>query len=393
MAIGPAMVLAGLGALALATMGKGKAAAESSQPLPNGGLPPGGLSDGKGGIAPGVKTNVKAIGPLPIVLPEALADMLAKSLRDLTVNDDGTISGPVTAEAVQRATTVAAQIDAAGFPDAAAAFRVWIQRASSKVPTAPLDKQVQLPGVDPAIVTQVNRAIQLERDPAKLQAILDAVKTLPQSTQRDLLIEMLANTIRQVQATMVMSDVLSKTDQVLKSTTPPTAATAPVPIVNVPAEVITAAPPRPAPAVPAPQPQPQAAPAAEMPDTPEVRRAVNTANMLRNKIVDNGGDMKKAKGKEDKNLVIAFQKAEGLGTDGKAGPGFMLKLAKYTGDLPYVYYWPVSATAKNVLAYRDTLRLMADAHEQAGRPIIAAKLRANAAKERGQGGIVGSPPA
>ncbi len=382
MAIGPAMVLGGLAILALATSGKKGAAAPGLTPT----LPPGPLTDGKGGVAPGVKTNTKAIGPLPIVLPEDLADMMAKSLRDLTVNDDGSISGPVTAEAVQRATTVAAQIDNAGFPDAANAFRVYIQMAAKKVPSPPKDKQVTVPGLPAAMVDQINRAIQLERDPKKLQAILDALKTQPQSTQRDLLIEMLEQTIQQVQATLVLADTLKNTDEVLKSPGQPTATTAPTPIVEVPPLVITA----PSPEAPAPRTAP---PVNEVPDTPEARRAVNTSNMLRNRIVDAGGDVKKAKGKEDKSLVMAFQKAEGLGADGLTGPGTVLKMAKYTGDIPLVFYWPKSATSKNVLAYRTTLLQMADVHEQNGRPGVAAKLRASAAKERGQAGIVGSMPA
>ena len=103
--------------------------------------------------------------------------------------------------------------------------------------------------------------------------------------------------------------------------------------------------------------------------------------------------MKKAKNKEDKSLVMAFQRGEGLTADGKSGPGTVLKMAKYTGDLPLVFYWPTSATQKNVLAYREAIREMADLHERDGRTTIADKLRAAATRERGQAGIVGVMPA
>lgn len=377
MAIGPAMVMGGLAILALATLGK-KGDASAPQ-LPSG------KSPGLPGIPAGTPVNTRPIGPLPVVLPEDLAELVAKSLRDLTVNDDGTVSGPVTAEAVQRATTVAAQVESAGFPDAARSFRAFIQAAARKVPSPAIDKQVKLPGVSPAIIEQVNRAVQLERDPKKLQAILDSLRTLPPSTERDLLIEMLANTIKQVEAAIVMAETLKKTEEVLKSPgLPPQPSTKPTPI-ELPELVVTAPP-----FVPAPRPS---QPAQEMPDTVESRRAINTANHLRNKIADMGGDVKKAKGKEDQSLVKAFQSGEGITSDGKTGPGTVLKMAKYTGDIPLVYYWPVSANAAKVNEYRSTLRQMADAHENAGRPVIAEKLRSAASRERGQAGIVGQMPA
>lgn len=384
MAIGPAMVMGGLAILALATLGKSQGAGGAPPQLPAGG----GKSPGLPGIPTGTPVNVRPIGPLPVTLPEDLAELVAKALRDLTINDDGSVSGPVTAEAVQRATTVAAQVENAGFPDAAKSFRAFIQAAARKVPSPAPDKQIKLPGVSPAIVEQVNRAIQLERDPRKLQAILTSLKTLPASAERDALIEMLGETIKQVEAALVMAETLKKTQEVLDSPgLPPLPSTRPTPVTEtVPEVVITAPRPQTPPFVPP-------KPASEVADTPEARRAVNTANHLRNLIVDQGGDVKKAKGKEDKSLVMAFQKGESLTADGKTGPGTVLKMAKHTGDIPLVFYWPVGSTAKNVNTYRSTLRDMAEAHESAGRPGIAAKLNAAASKERGQAGIVGSMPA
>lgn len=398
MPIGPAMILGGLGILALATMGKKSSAAPalpSGEPGNSPALPPGSSVT----RVPTPSTQrpvdttgfVKPSGPVPVLLPAELAELMAKSLKDLTVTESGSIVGPVTADAVQRATTVAAQIESAGFPDAASAFRAWIQLAAKKVPAPTPDKRVTIPGVSPAIVDQVNRALQLERDPNKLRSILTALQNLPKSPQRDNLIEMLTETIKQVEAAIVMAETLKKTEQVLQNPGPPPAVTAPAPVIELPPMTIPASAPAPQPQ---PQPRPQA-PVSEVADTPEARRAVNLANHLVNRILDNG-TVTAAKGKEDKSLVKAFQLAEGATSaqaDGLAGPGTMLKLAKYQGALPLVYYWPKSATAKNVNDYRSTLRQMADVHEQNGRPGIAAKLRDAATRERGQGGIVGAMPA
>lgn len=384
MAIGPALIISALGLLALSTVGKKSGGSPDGSGAPP--LPPNPTGTGSH------PTTARVVGPMIAVLPDDLADLIAKSLKDLTINDDGSVSGPVTPEAVQRATTVAAQVENAGFPDAAKTFRAFIQAASRKVPSPAPDKQVKLPGVSQATVDAVNRAVQLERDPAKLQAILSQIQGLPQSAERDLLIEMLSNTIKQVQATIVLADTLKKTDTVLTSPGIPQPNTLPTPVIQT----------QPQPSAPTPQPQPQptmvlppmvVTASNDIPDSPEKRRAVNTANHLINKVADNGGVVKNAKGKEDKSIVMAFQKGEGLTADGKTGPGTVLKMAKYTGDIPYVYYWPVSATQKNVLDYRTTLRDMADVHEQAGRQTIADKLRSNASRERGQAGIVGQMPA
>lgn len=368
MAIGPAMLLAGLGALALSTLGKKGSA--SAPTLPNG-APAGSTSD------PLVQAPA---GPIPIMLPQSFHDLLVKTLQNLTVQDDGSIKGPVTAAAVQQATSVAAQLEAAGFPEAANALRQYAKLAATKIPAPAPDKQAPLPGVAPELVAAVNRAIQLERDPKRLQEMIDAIlKSAPPSKERDNLVEMLSTTIKQIQAAMVLSDTLKKTNEVLTSPGLPPVSTTPTPVISLPPMVVEASAPAPKPA--------------DVPDTTESRRAVNLTNHLRNKVVDANGDVKKAKGKEDKGLVMAFQRAEGLGADGLMGPGSTLRLAKYTGDVPPVFYWPKSATSKNVLEYRSKLLEWADKHESEGRSAVASKLRAAAAKERGQSGIVGTMPA
>jgi hypothetical protein len=390
MAIGPAMILGLGGILALVTLGRKSSASPGTNELPPG------QGNARGGSAPKPKPKAQnpqqPIGPIPISLPEKFATLLARALNDMTVQDDGHVKGPVTAESIQRATTVAAQLEQGGFPQAANALRAYISMAAKKVPSPPIDKQVRIPGVSPAIVEQVNRALKLERDPTKLRAVLDGVKKLPASKERDALVEMLGEAIKQTEAALIMAQALSETEETLASPGIPQPRQ-PTPTIEIPLEVTASPPPRPATPPPGPGGIQRAPAEPQLPDTAELRRAINVSNHLRNLQQDVGNDPKKMKGKEDKGQVVAFQKQEGITADGKAGPTFMTKLAKYTGNLPLVLYWPKSATQNNVFTYRENLRNMADIHERAGRVSLANALRASAARERGQAGIVGTMPA
>ncbi len=106
-----------------------------------------------------------------------------------------------------------------------------------------------------------------------------------------------------------------------------------------------------------------------------------------------GGVVKKVQGKEDKATIMRFQQQEGLVADGKAGPKVMLAMAKYTGNIPLVMYWPTGANAQSVYTYRAALGDIADAATAAGDPTRAQGLQAAAVAEQGQGGIVGKMPA
>jgi hypothetical protein len=101
-----------------------------------------------------------------------------------------------------------------------------------------------------------------------------------------------------------------------------------------------------------------------------------------------------AKGKEDATLIGRFQGLAGDTADGKAGPGTLARTAQHgQSNLPLVMKWPVSATQKKVLEYREVLRKLATSARAAGNETRASELEASAARERGQGGIVGSMPA
>lgn len=102
------------------------------------------------------------------------------------------------------------------------------------------------------------------------------------------------------------------------------------------------------------------------------------------------GSVKAAKGREDKSLVVAFQNAAKLTADGKAGPGTLLAAAAHgQTDLPHVFYWPTSATAQKVYAYRAALLSVAEKLATKD-PNGSSQLKASAAREHGEAGIVGA---
>jgi hypothetical protein len=101
-----------------------------------------------------------------------------------------------------------------------------------------------------------------------------------------------------------------------------------------------------------------------------------------------------AKGHEDTEAIKLAQAAMGTGADGKPGPGTTLLTAEFgQSNLPLVMYWPRSATATRVLQYRRDVLAVAAKARGMGLESKAAELEASAARERGQGGIVGPMPA
>lgn len=168
-----------------------------------------------------------AKGPIDVgsMSPE-LQKELADALAALTVGVDGKIVGPVTPEAIQLATSVAGDLERAGFGSAATALREFIKAASTLVPSPPPNKQVPLPPHMPAdMQDMINRALQLERDPAKLIAILNGLKAFqPQSPDILNAIDLLQALIVQVQAQQSAKDALG---EIQKIVTPPDATIAP----------------------------------------------------------------------------------------------------------------------------------------------------------------------
>lgn len=142
------------------------------------------------------------------------------------------------------------------------------------------------------------------------------------------------------------------------------------------------------PSVVPPKPIPQPVPRPALPEELAARTMIaNLAGLQRQYGV------KGAKGREDKLLVKKFQKLAGLKEDGIPGPAtFILAAGKGVVDLPLVYYWPKTATAKTVLEYRNSLERIATKMHDVGRPEDGNLLRISAAREKGQSGINGPPP-
>ncbi len=75
-----------------------------------------------------------------------------------------------------------------------------------------------------------------------------------------------------------------------------------------------------------------------------------------NLLVKASGGVARAKGKEDKALIITFQKANGLLADGLYGPKSGLMLGRYWGDVPIIFYWKKGTIASvEVPKYRAGL--------------------------------------
>ena len=99
-----------------------------------------------------------------------------------------------------------------------------------------------------------------------------------------------------------------------------------------------------------------------------------------------------AQRQEDRAFVARLQHLAGMSNpDGLAGPGTILTAAR-AGEctLPVVMYWPNGATGENVHQYRRVLQALAQKARSEGRHHQASELEASAAREHGQGGIVGS---
>lgn len=303
-------------------------------------------------------------------LPPALQTLLAQALSGLTVNASGQIMGPITAASIAQASAIAAQLDAAGFPDAANSLRTFIQKAQLIVPPPSPAQSLPLPGLSPSLQAQVNVAIQQLRDPKQLRALIATLKALPPNPQTQQAIDTLTAIADQVDAAIAASNAMQQIQQTLPTVLTPTS----------PGQ----------PQLPAPSVAPGAPPAQK--SKQQILAETMAAGLVRLQ-TGAGGNVKKVQGKEDKGTVMRFQSQEGLTADGKAGPGTMLALAKYTGNLPLVMYWPTSSNAQSVYKYRAALGDIADAADAAGDTTRGAGLRAAAAAERGQGGIVGAMPA
>lgn len=350
-------------------------------------------------------------------LSEALKQQMAEALGRLGVSPaTGKLSGAADADAIRSASQLVGTLQAMGFEEAAAALRKYVDEAAKSVKTpasaAPIAKAA------PAGLTQeqrdyIARVMSLEREPNKIALLIDWLRKLSPSAERDTMIQMAQALALQLAAAQSTAVTMNQIDQVIQAPSAtevqqasaqplppayvPTSSPTPSPkpqasspslitspgIANIPGQGPPSLPETPlvVPSRPIAQPVP-------VPATPvELAAKAMIANLLS---VQKQFGVSGAKGKEDKNLVKKFQTLAGTTADGLAGPATLLFAAgKGAVELPLVYYWPKTATATTVQQYKTGLEKIAAKFDQMNRSAEAAVLRASLARENGQSGITG----
>jgi hypothetical protein len=324
-----------------------------------------------------------ATGPKnPDTMPVTTKKQIATVLQELGVNELGQITGTPTAQAIAKATALASMLEQQGYPEAAKALRTYAETASKLVAT--VASAAPLPGIPDAIQKQIDRVLQMERDPVRLRAVAAALRSLPNANDPEVKAQadMLESMAAQIEAQQKQAQVLTEIQDTITAQTPADFTLPTQPTVKPTAVAPTAAEPQPVkPTV--------LAPMIVTPKTPIEQAAEAAATNLKS-VQRNSGSVKAAKGREDQALVKRFQTLCGTTSDGMAGPGTLGLMAKHgVCDLPYVMYWPKSSTKSRVIKYREAIYAVADSKSEP----CASQLRASAARERGQAGIVGAMPA
>lgn len=380
-------------------------------------------------------------------MPASLQAEMIATMMALGVDAGGVVRGPVTVAAIQHATELSSRLEQAGYPESAAALRGYAQQASKMLPP-PASPPAPIPGVPAELAATIARALQLERDPAKLEALKAALLQLPQSPQRDLLIGSLDALILQIRTAQAMSQAATDIDQMTQAAAAAaSAAAAPIATAATGQRVLklTAKPYMTGEDVRAWQlvliaagyktvvadgvfgpatdaatkdwqskrgltpdgdvgpatrakigtlpTAPLSVPASATPrpdPAPKTALEVNAEALATHlRALQSKYGVAGSKGKQDTTLVKRFQTAAGGTADGLPGVGTMLALAKAgQGILPAVMYWPKAGTkARDLPAYRKQLTDLAAAARSRGLSTLASQLEASATRETGAGGL------
>jgi peptidoglycan hydrolase-like protein with peptidoglycan-binding domain len=370
-------------------------------------------------------------------MPTSLQLEMSAVGRELGVDANGVVRGPATAAGVQHATELSSRLTQAGYPEAGVVVRKWATDASKMVPLAP--PAVILPGVPPEIQAAIARALQLERDPAKLEALKQSLLTLPPSAERDMLIGALDALILQIRTAQAVATAATEIDQQMNPTSPGLsqhpAATGPRMLKlaspnmkgedvklwqsvlvtsgyaiaidgvfgpasdkatrdwqtkhNLKADGIVG------PATRAKIGTPPTAPV-NVPTTPSQRpdpTSKSTREIAADAMVTHLLALQRkygvtgSKGKQDLTIVKRFQKEVGGVADGLPGVNTMIAAARAgQGRLPKVMYWPKNGTkAKDLAAYRTQLANLANTARSAGLASLSAQIMASSVAEDGSG--------
>ena len=345
-------------------------------------------------------------------LSEELKQQMADALGRLGVSPaTGKLSGAADADAVRFGSQLVGTLDAMGFKEAASALRKYVDEAAKSVKTpadaAPIAKAA------PAGLTQeqrdyIARVMSLEREPDKIALLIDWLRKLSPSAERDTMIQMAQALALQLAAAQSTAATMAQIDQVIKapdqaqvvqaSSQPlppayvPTNPPQPVPVPTVVTSPGIANVPGQTPHLPETPLSVPSQPVAQPVPVPATPIELAAKAMILNLIAaQKQYGVAGAKGKEDKNLVKKFQSLAGTTADGMAGPAtFILAAGKGAVELPLVYYWPKTATATTVAQYKAGLEKIAAKFLEMNRASEAASLRASIARENGQSGITGA---
>lgn len=311
----------------------------------------------------------------------------------------GTISTRPPDAAIQSASSLVARLRADGFTIEAQTLDKLVQ-AAINMPGAKPATVVPIPGIPADLQALLDNVLKYSKDPTQLAAVADALKKLPGYASGDPkvvnAVQMVEAMAAQLQSQIIAAQALQSVQTTMQQANQ--AATAIATGAQTPQQVLTTAIPAAVsqasqvlaqtPAAVASPPIMQA-PAAKTPV--EVAADALVAHLKR--IQTSSGSVLKAKGREDTNIVKRYQTLAKLTADGKVGPGTLAMTATHGQyDLPLVMYWPVSSTKTTVMKYRAALENIATKLASTD-PVGAAQLRASAARERGQAGIVGAMPA
>ncbi len=339
----------------------------------------------RAGTAPPPTAAIVTSAPSAIVAP-AQGAPLASPPPFLPHSDTPSPSGRLSpelqqmvADAIQNSTvpvltSTAFVVERAGFPEIAEDLRRRAREAAAKAPLPPQKdhpNQALDPSMPPDLALEVARQLQLQGDPAALEALARELRLRGFNNTADQ-VEAKAKQIRaMLDAARTMRDI----DQEFKSPgiPQPPARGAP-PVQELAPVTVTATPPAPivVPQIPIPQPQP-----AERSKSQILADALSTSL---NNLIDQFGSVPKARFKEDQGLVMRFQTEERLTADGKYGPTTAEHVGRYASDVPPPFYWKRGAGQKDLGRYRSNIESIALDAEQLGNLDRAARLRASSAK-------------
>jgi hypothetical protein len=324
-------------------------------------------------VAPAASASVPPTAQTPPFVP--VSD--GSSGKTLTPDLQKLIADAVQNGTVPVLTSTAFVLERAGFPEVAEDLRQRARAAASKAaPPAPKDlpNNALDPNMPSELAVEVARQLQLQGDPAALEALARELRLRGFNNTADQ-VEAKAKQIRaMLDAARTMNDIDREFKTPNEVPPLPSGGSAAPPTQALPPVTVTASPPTTivVPPVAVPQPLP--------PERSKAQILADSVSASLNALIEQYGSVPKARFKEDQGIVQRFQTEEHITADGKYGPTTALHVARYASDVPPPFYWRKGAGQKDLSTYRSNLESVALDAEQLGNTDRAARLRASAAK-------------